>query len=45
MWEVGSFAFVFGYTVPYTYGCHKVGGNTLYTDGSAAWRNYLWVTP
>jgi len=44
MWEVGNYGFWLGCPAGSTIwmGCHKVGGNDLYVDGSIKWRYYPW---
>jgi prepilin-type N-terminal cleavage/methylation domain-containing protein len=44
MWEVGNYGFWLGCPAGSTIwmGCHNVGGNDLYTDGSIKWRYYPW---
>jgi hypothetical protein len=47
MWDVGSYNFFFGPMHPACpgawMGCHKVGGNFMFRDGSVLWRKYSWM--
>jgi prepilin-type N-terminal cleavage/methylation domain-containing protein/prepilin-type processing-associated H-X9-DG protein len=43
MWDVGSYRFNFTAGVS-SLGNHRIGGNTLFVDGSVGWRRFPWVT-
>jgi hypothetical protein len=43
--DVGDYSFYFGTGAAWPDagdGCHKIGGNDLFVDGSVIWRNYSW---
>ncbi len=46
MWDIGSYRFYFDYNSPLcpnaNEGCHGMGGNVLYRDGSVSWWQYPW---
>jgi hypothetical protein len=47
MWDIGTYNFIFGPghgLIPAALqGAHRVGGHTLFVDGSVSWRSYPWI--